>query len=84
MAVMSIRLVIVEQMTQVAQEHRKVLAPLKEDLHLTECGLDSLAFAVLVARLEDRLGFDPFVADEQAFFPKTFGDLVKIYENGAS
>jgi hypothetical protein len=34
---------------QVAREHGKILAPLKEDLVLAECGLDSLGFAVLVA-----------------------------------
>lgn len=80
---MSIKLTIIEQMTQVARQHGKVLAPLKDDLQLAECGLDSLGFAVLVARLEDRLGIDPFTAAEDAFFPVTFGEFVKVYENGA-
>jgi Phosphopantetheine attachment site len=80
---MSIKLTITEQMAQVAREHGKVLAPLKDDLQLAECGLDSLGFAVLVARLEDRLGIDPFTAAGDAFFPVTFGEFVKIYENGA-
>jgi hypothetical protein len=72
-----------EQMERVAREHRKVLAPLKDDLQLAESGLDSLGFAVLVARLEDALGFDPFAAAGEAFFPVTFGEFVKVYENGA-
>ena len=80
---MSIKSTIIEQMTQVAREQGKVLAPLKDDLQLAECGLDSLGFAVLVARLEDRLGIDPFTAAEDAFFPVTFGEFVKVYENGA-
>ena len=80
---MSVKLVIMEQMTQVAREHGKVLAPLKDDLQLAESGLNSLSFAVLVARLEDTLGFDPFTAAEDAFFPATFGEFVKVYENGA-
>lgn len=80
---MSIKLTIIEQMTQVARQHGKVLAPLKDDLQLAECGLNSLGFAVLVARLEDRLGIDPFTAAEDAFFPVTFGEFVKVYENGA-
>jgi Phosphopantetheine attachment site len=80
---MSIKLTIIEQMTQVAREHGKLLAPLKDDLQLAECGLDSLGFAVLVARLEDRLGIDPFTAAGDAFFPVTFGEFVKVYENGA-
>jgi acyl carrier protein len=72
------------QMAQVAQEHGKQLAPLRDDLPLFDSGLDSLGFAVLVARLEDTLGIDPFTTSEDAMFPLTFGDFVKAYENGAS
>jgi acyl carrier protein len=79
---MSIKLTIMEQMEQIAREHGKILAPLKEDLVLADCGLDSLGFAVLVARLEDRLGIDPFSAAEEAVFPVTLGDFVKVYEHG--
>jgi len=70
-------------MTQVAREHGKILAPLRDDLALWDSGLDSLGFAVLVARLEDVLGVDPFTASDDATFPLTFGDFVKAYENGA-
>jgi acyl carrier protein len=70
-------------MTAIAREHGKMLAPLRDDLILLDSGLDSLGFAVLVARLEDRLGIDPFTASEDAQFPVTFGDFVKVYENGA-
>ena len=55
-------------MEQIAREQGKILASLKEDLVLAGCGLDLLAFAVLVARLEDRLGIDPFPAAEEASF----------------
>ena len=78
---MSIKLTIIEQMEQIAREHGKILAPLKEDLMLADCGLDSLGFAVLVARLEDRLGIDPLSAAEEAVFPVTLGDFVKVYEH---
>ena len=80
---MSVKLTIMQQMEQVAQEHGKILAPLKDDLVLANSGLDSLGFAVLVARLEDTLGVDPFTAAEDAVFPQTLGDFVKVYENGA-
>jgi acyl carrier protein len=70
-------------MEQVGREHGKILAPLNDDLVLANSGLDSLGFAVLVARLEDTLGVDPFTAAEDAFFPVTLGDFVKVYENGA-
>jgi acyl carrier protein len=81
---MSLKLMIVDQMTQVAREHGKVLAPLRDDLELAESGLDSLGFAVLVARLEDKLGFDPFSTLTAVSFPETFGAFVKLYENGTS
>jgi acyl carrier protein len=80
---MTIKLTIMDEMAQVAREQGKTLAPLSDDLVLLESGLDSLGFAVLVARLEDKLGVDPFTASEDAIFPVTFGDLVKVYENGA-
>ena len=80
---MSIKLTIMDQMAQIAREHDKILAPLREDLVLVDLGLNSLGFAVLVARLEDKLGVDPFTASEDASFPVTFGDFVKVYENGA-
>jgi len=79
---MSVKLTIIEQMERIAREHGKVLPPLKEDLVLADCGLDSLGFAVLVARLEDSLGIDPFTAAEDAMFPVTLGEFVKVYEHG--
>jgi acyl carrier protein len=72
-----------DQMAKVAREHGKTLAPLRDDLVLLDSGLDSLGFAVLVARLEDTLGVDPFTAAEDAMFPVTFGEFVQVYENGA-
>jgi len=51
-------------------------------MSLLESGLDSLCFAILVARLEDSLGTDPFTSDD-AVFPVTFGEFVKSYENAA-
>ena len=80
---MTIKLTIMDQMAQVAREHNKTLAPLRDDLALLDSGLDSLSFAVLVARLEDTLGIDPFTAAEDTVFPVTFGDFVKVYENTA-
>ncbi len=80
---MSIKLTITDQMAQIAREHGKHLAPLRDDLVLLDSGFDSLGFAVLVARLEDKLGVDPFTASEDAAFPVTLGDFVKVYENGA-
>lgn len=80
---MSVRLTIMDQMAQVAREHGKTLAPLDDNLSLLDSGLDSLGIAVLVARLEDRLGVDPFTTSDDVQFPVTIGDFVRAYENGA-
>ena len=78
---MSIKLTIMDLMKQIAREHGKTLAPLRDELVLLDSGLDSLGFAVLVARLEDTLGIDPFTTAEDAMFPLTLGDFVKVYES---
>jgi len=69
-------------MERVAREHGKILPPLSDDLVLVDSGLDSLGFAVLVARLEDTLGIDPFTAAADSSFPVTLGEFVKVYEHG--
>jgi hypothetical protein len=76
----SIRPMIVSQFEQVAAEQHHKLAALTDERPLMESGLDSLAFAIVVARLEDSLGLDPFSASDDAQFPVTFGDFVKMYE----
>ena len=78
---MDIKAEITAQFKQVAKEHDKPLAPLTESLALLDSGLDSLCFAIVVARLETSLGMDPFSEDEDARFPVTFGDFVRFYEN---
>jgi acyl carrier protein len=80
---MTTKLTILAEMRKVAEEQAKTLAPLADDLVLLDSGLDSLCFAVLVARLEDKLGSDPFTASEDVAFPVTLGDFVKVYERAA-
>jgi hypothetical protein len=80
---METRTEIAAQFQQVAREHDKQLAPLTDDLALLDSGLDSLCFAIVVARLEISLGKDPFSEDEDARFPVTFGDFIRFYENAA-
>jgi acyl carrier protein len=81
---MSTKLTIMSEMQKVAAEQAKTLAPLSDDLVLLDSGLDSLCFAVLVARLEDKLGLDPFTASDDVAFPVTLGDFVKVYEHAVS
>ena len=80
---MSIRLTILEQLKQIALEQKKSLAPLNDELPLLESGLDSLCFAILVARLEDVVGVDPFTTSEDAALPSTVGEFIRFYEHAA-
>ena len=80
---MSIRSAITSQMEKIADERSKKLAPLTDDLNLLESGLDSLCFAVLVARLEDELGCDPFTESDDIYYPVTLGDFIRVYENAS-
>jgi acyl carrier protein len=80
---MSVEETIRAQFEQVAIEQHRKLSRLFAEQKLLDCGLDSLSFALIVARLEDALGFDPFDAAEEVTFPVTFGDFVKLYENRA-
>ncbi len=80
---MNARTEIVTQFKQVAQEQDLLLAPLTDGLELLNSGLDSLSIAIIVARLEDSLGVDPFATSEDAKFPITFGDFVNLYEHVA-
>jgi len=81
---MSTRSDIIALFEQVAKEQDKKLAPLSDDLGLLESGLDSLCFAIIVARLEDTMGLDPFSQDEEVEFPVTVGDFIKSYEDAGT
>ena len=81
---MTVRSVIEQETRRVAREQFKTLAPLGDDLVLLDSGLDSLCFAIIVARLEDELGVDPFSSPEEVAMPVTFGDLVAFYERAAA
>jgi acyl carrier protein len=74
---------IIAQFEQVAREQGKKLARLSDDLVLLESGLDSLCMAIIVARLEDLLGLDPFSAGEDVELPVTVGDFIRLYVHAA-
>lgn len=54
--------------------------PLCDNTILLQSGLDSLGFAILVTRLEDELGYDPFSLSDTPYYPQTFRDFVEFYE----
>ncbi len=78
---MSVRTIILDEIARVATEQKKTLQPLTDDAPLLTIGLDSLCFAILVARLEEKMGTDPFSASEEIVLPVTVGDLVRFYEH---
>ena len=79
---MLIRNEILSLLQQVAKEQDKQLEPLHDNLPLLDSGLDSLCLAIVVARLEDQLGVEPFsaAAAEDLPFPTTIGEFIGFYE----
>ncbi len=77
---MNTRDTIESQFNDLLQDAGKPTTELHDELVLLQSGLDSLGFAMLVAKLENELGYDPFTMMEDAVYPVTFGELVAIYE----
>ncbi|HWU25926.1 MAG TPA: acyl carrier protein [Rhizomicrobium sp.] len=78
---MSVRGAIFAQFQEVAHRQDRCLSVLRDDTALNDTGLDSLCFAIIVARLEDDLGIDPFSMPEDFPFPGTVGEFVSLYEH---
>ena len=78
---MSVRTDVVSLFEQVAAQQKKKSAPLLDELVLLDSGLDSLCLAIIVARLEDTLGVDPFTAAQDADFPVTLGEFIRFYDD---
>jgi acyl carrier protein len=81
---MTVKSTILDMFKEVANEQSKPTVALDENLLLLESGLDSLCFAIIVARLEEKLGFDPFSANDNIEYPVTLGDMVRCYERPAA
>ena len=60
-----------------------VSAELTDSTVLLQSGLDSLGFAILVAQLEEDLGYDPFTMMDEPYYPRTIGEFVSVYERFA-
>jgi acyl carrier protein len=79
-ATMSVKSTIESQLRRIAVEHGRTLEPLTDELKLLESGLDSLSFAIVIMRLADSLGVDPFNSGKAIDSPVTLGDLIRMYE----
>ena len=80
---MSVKTAVISEIQQIASDNKRSLPPLTDDLVLLDSGLDSLAIAILVARLEEQLGFDPFSETDDVAYPVTLGDFIRFYERAA-
>jgi acyl carrier protein len=78
--VTSIRTIVLSEIQQLAEAEQKAVPELKDDLVLLKSGMDSLMLAILVARLEEKLGLDPFTDSADVFYPVTLGDFINAYE----
>ena len=70
-------------LTELFEEDELEVPDVTDELVLLETELDSLGFAVLVTRLEETLGYDPFSMMTEPVYPTTFGEFVAIYEQFA-
>ena len=68
---------------EVAEMRGTEVGALTDETILLESGLDSLGFAILVAKLEEDLGYDPFVLMDSPFYPRSFIDFIQIYQHFA-
>jgi acyl carrier protein len=80
---MSVKAAVISEIEQIASDNKKSLPPLTDDLVLLDSGLDSLGIAILVARLEESLGFDPFSESDDVAYPVTLGDFIRFYDHAA-
>ncbi len=81
---MSVEAIVRAEFEQVAREQNKPLTEFDDDLVLLESGLDSFCFAIIVARLEDQFGANPFAASEDVYLPVTLGDFIRFYRDAAA
>jgi acyl carrier protein len=80
---MAIKDTILTHIETIRSGNGKRLLPLTDDLALLDSGLDSLGIAILVTRLEDELGIDPFSDSVLLSPPITLGDFIRVYERAA-
>lgn len=75
-----VRSLICTHLAELLREEGVEPPDLSDSLILLESGLDSLGFAVLVTRLTDSLGYDPFTISDEAIYPRSLGEFIEMYE----
>lgn len=78
---MTLRQTIIDTLKDVAASIDTTLVdPLTDETVLLQSGLDSLGFAILVAQLEENIGFDPFAMTDEPIYPRTLGEFIAFYD----
>lgn len=78
---MEIKKIILEIIKEASLIRESNLADdLNENSILLESGLDSLGYAIVVTRLEEELGYDPFSLMEEPIYPQTLKEFIEIYD----
>lgn len=80
---MTVRDTIVREIRDLLEEEQQPSQDLVDETVLLDLGLDSLGYAILVTRLEDDLGYDPFTLMDEVVYPRTLGEFVAVYERFA-
>ncbi len=79
----SLRNKIIIAIKETADVRGSEIGALTDETILLESGLDSLGFAILVARLEEELGYDPFVMMAEPVYPRSLAEFIEIYQRFA-
>lgn len=80
MAQRSIRDVVIDVLRSVSKDAGSIVGEIQGSMDLDVFDFDSLDWAVVVAMLEDKLGFDPFLDGQVATMPRTVDELIACYE----
>ena len=75
----AIRRVVLEEIDLVFNEEGVIFNEGMLNLPVMDIGVDSLTYAVLVARLEAKIGRDPFTENPERDYPKLLLDFVEAY-----
>lgn len=77
---MSVLNVVSEIIAETIRDKGLETPTLTEDTQLNELGLDSLDWALIIAKLEAKFSYDPFLEGKVEVFPQTLRDLAQYYE----
>jgi len=79
---LNVREIVKTKLASVVEENSPLPFPesIDDDEFLDTFGLDSAAFATLLAILEEDIGHIPAAILEGEYYPETFGELVAAFE----